>query len=155
MKKIPLTPEGYALVDDADFIELSKWAWHRETRGSGGLYYARRGSYYYGKVKKPKAMHRYLMDASKGEIVDHINGDTLDNRRSNLRICTVKQNAYNRAKYKNNSSGVKGVHRHKNYWRARIQYNGKRLHIGLYEKLEDAMSAYDQMATKLYGEFKR
>lgn len=157
MKKIPLTPTGFALVDDEDYDHLSKWSWHREMLGKKHKApYARRGTNYYGGVKKSKAMHRYLLDAPNGLEVDHINGNTLDNRKANLRLCTRSENAKNKAVYRNNKSGCKGVNLHSSgKWRARIQVDGKRISLGLYDSLDEAKIAYSTAAKKYYGRFER
>ena len=158
MKKIPLTPEGYALVDDEDYAYLSGWAWHKEMLGSGEHKnpYARRGTNLYGGIKKTKAMHRLIMGNPTGKEVDHINGDTLDNRRANLRVCTRAENAKNRKINRNNTSSYKGVHRHQTgAWRSRIQVGGKRISLGLFDTPELAHAAYKRAEKEYYGEYAR
>ena len=88
--------------------------------------------------------------------VDHINGNPLDNRKSNLRICTNAENQRNKGVYKNNKSGYKGVHWFKRdkKWQAQIKHNNKSIHIGLYEDKEEAARAYDKKAKELHGNFK-
>jgi HNH endonuclease len=97
------------------------------------------------------------MSAKKGEVVDHINGDTLDNRRSNLRICTNRQNLLNRKKPSNNTSGFVGVHwnKQKNKWHTRINDRGHNYHVGYFDKPEFGALAYDWAASILYGEYAR
>lgn len=85
--------------------------------------------------------------------VDHINGDSSDDRWSNLRLVTHQQNQFNRCKNKNNTSGFKGVHAHKNRWRARIMVGGKSICLGLYKTREMAHAAYCQAADKMHGEY--
>ncbi len=100
-------------------------------------------------------MHRLIMDAPKGMEVDHINGNSLDNRKSNLRICTRSQNQRNSGPLKNNTSGYKGVvryHRIKK-WAARIKHNSKSIHIGCYDDKEEAARARDKKAKELHGEY--
>ena len=88
-------------------------------------------------------MHRLITAAPPGMEVDHINHDTLDNRKENLRVCTKSQNQLNRHKARaDSSSGIPGVGQHKNKWRARIQINGEQIHIGLYGTKEEASKAY-------------
>jgi hypothetical protein len=97
------------------------------------------------------------MGARSGEQVDHINGDTLDNRIRNLRICSCAENLRNRGITKNNSSGFKGMSWHKECrrWQARIKYLGRDLHIGLFDDLFEAARAYDKKAAEIFGKFAR
>jgi len=101
-------------------------------------------------------IHRLIMDAPKGMCVDHINGNPLDNRKSNLRICTRSENMRNRGAQKNNTSGYKGVswHKHKKKWGCKInKHNGKQIHVGYYKDKEEAARAYDKKAKEFHGEF--
>lgn len=98
-------------------------------------------------------MHRLILDVPKGAEVDHINGNGLDNRRRNLRICTRSENQWNRRLAPNNTSGFKGVYRFQGKWRAQIQSFGKKIHIGLYETRIEAARAYDEVAIKCHGDF--
>lgn len=88
--KIPLTQGKFAIVSDADYKRLSKYKWHAHRDKNGILFYAER----YDKKRKPHIvkMHREIMKPPKGLVVDHRNGDGLDNRRSNLRVCTTAEN---------------------------------------------------------------
>ncbi len=148
MKTIPLTQGKVAIVDDEDYEELSKYNWSA-LRGGSGVYYARRK-----KDKKMLIMHRIILNAKYGEMVDHINHNGLDNRKENLRICTNSQNQMNR-KRNIGVSKYKGVHwsKHSNKWRARITKNGKNAHLGLFGSEKDAARAYNKKATILFGEF--
>lgn len=102
-KEIPLTQGRVALVDDEDFDRLSKHKWHYHKTG-----YARRGEG--GRKNHRKIyMHREVMNAPDDMEVDHGKGGTLDNRKSNLRVCTHKENSRNRVTHKLNSSVYKGV----------------------------------------------
>ena len=100
-------------------------------------------------------MHRLIMDAPKGMDIDHINGNPLDNRKSNLRICTRAENMRNRGAQKNNTSGYKGVGwcKHRKKWHAQIKHNGKQIYIGRYKDKEEAARAYDAKAKELHGEY--
>jgi len=99
-------------------------------------------------------MHRQLINVPKGYVIDHINGSGLDNRRANLRLATVAQNAWN-SKKRNPRSGYKGVWlaKEKGLWRAAIFCNRKRKHLGYFKDKVDAARAYDKAATKLHKEF--
>lgn len=100
-------------------------------------------------------LHRVVMNAPDGVKVDHINGDGLDNRKENLRMCTNSENAWNRRKNKDNTSGFTGVNwnKLKQRWMSRVQANGKRIHIGYFDSIEEAVTARDEVAKILHGEF--
>lgn len=105
-------------------------------------------------------MHRLIMDVPAGDknlFVDHKNGDGLDNRRSNLRICTLSQNMMNRVKLslKKTTSIYKGVGFHKGRFRAYIHANGGHKSLGYYDDQRDAAKAYNEAAIKYFGEFAR
>lgn len=100
---------------------------------------------------KTKFMHKMILE---GEETDHINGDRLDNRRSNLRPANQSQNRFNSRVKKDSTNGYKGVYRNNSvYWGARIQKDGKRLYLGNFPTKEDAARAYDEKAKELFGEY--
>lgn len=142
MKEIPLTKGKVTLVDDADYAWLLQQRW----RFRSG--YAR---------SDKTSMHRLIMNAPRDMEVDHINGDTLDNRRKNLRLATVKQNRMNRSKHKITSSQYKGVswEKRSSKWRARIKLNRKFIYLGIFASEIDAANAYDKAAHIYHGEFAR
>lgn len=138
MKEIILTQGKVALVDDDDFERIRHFHWYaRKTRNK---FYA---AY---KVKKQGKsttfyMHREIMNYPEGMHIDHIDGNGLNNQRSNLRICTCQENQRNRHGAQSNSkSGVKGVSWHKTSgkWRAVIKVNGKHKQIGEYKTISEA-----------------
>jgi hypothetical protein len=102
-------------------------------------------------------LHRFIMNIPKEMEVDHINGDTLDNRKVNLRVCTKSENNCNRKINQNNTSGYKGVSykmsRHK--WCAKIGVNNKNIHLGYFDSPEEAYAAYCIASKKYHGEFGR
>ncbi len=104
-------------------------------------------------------MHRTILDAKKGESVDHCNDIGLDNQRHNLRRCTHKQNIQNRRRNRNNKCGYKGVclDRTGKKWQASIgsPSQGNRKHLGRFSCLIEAAKAYDEAAIERYGEFAR
>lgn len=153
--EVPLTQGKVGLVDpvDADLISLKWYAYrHRQT------WYVRRGG-----GSHRATLHRLILSRMLGrpltstEMVDHINGNGLDNRRENLRLATASQNQQNRGKQQNNTCGVKGVYWDKQHkrWRARIWCNGQSIHIGFFTTLEEAAAAYCVKARELFGEFAR
>jgi len=110
------TSNGYkAIVDDEDYPEISKWKWYCGKTATGHLYIFRKDF----KSDRLVYIHREVTGAEKGQIVDHINHDTLDNRRENLRLCTSSQNNRNCIKNRR-KKGYKGVYKHRSGWRADI-----------------------------------
>jgi hypothetical protein len=151
MKEIQLTQGKVALVDDADFEFLSQWKWCAQR--SDNLYYAsRKISLDNGKTKTFR-MHREIMRPPDNLLVDHKNGNTLDNRRENLRICTNQENCMNSSLPIDNKSGFKGVHLDRSKWRSRIVFNGKPIHLGMFDNPRDAGMAYNKAAIKYFGDF--
>jgi hypothetical protein len=148
MKEIVLKRGEITLVDDEDFDRLSEFRWTKSYRG-----YVHR----YIKTGVSILIHREVLGMSREDarLVDHINGNRLDNRRANLRACTTAQNCLNRAIQRNSTSGYKGVTLHKQTgkWQAGITYQGKTTHLGLFPSAEEASEAYKQAAIRLHGEF--
>lgn len=153
MKKIELTNGKVALVDDQDFELLSGSVWHRIKRSSG-LEYAERGSPTIIGGNDYHLMHRIILCAPPNMMVDHVDGNGLNNQRSNIRLATCSQNHSNR-RFSGNASGFKGVVPFGNKWRAMIKKDRKSRHIGLFDDAVSAAKAYDEMAIKLFGEFAR
>ena len=143
---IPLTQGKFALVDEADAGSLSSVRWQAHLRRNHWYAWRHAGQ-----------MHRLLLGVPRGarEVVDHINGDTLDNRRANLRICSISQNLFNRGPTRLNSSGLKGIWlcRQTNRWAARIQAGTKRIWLGRFDTATEAANAYDAAAARFHGEF--
>lgn len=102
-------------------------------------------------------MHRQILNPRRGHIVDHVNGNKLDNRRANLRICTHSQNHANTRLSKANKTGFKGVFWHKvaKKYVAQIRKDGRTLYLGVFTKKRDAALRYNQEAVNLFGTFAR
>jgi phage-related protein len=157
MKTIPLTKNRFAMVDDDDFDKLSKHKWCVNCCGWGSKYlYAQRGKTSGGKIKF--LMHRVIMNAKKGQEIDHIDGNGLNNQKSNLRFVTRTQNQMNRiVQQVNNHSGFKGVcwDNKRGKWLAQIRVKTKTKFLGHFTNAEDAGKAYDDSAKIYFGEFAR
>jgi len=155
--EIALTQGQVALIDDDDFELVSryKWcaAWDPSTKSFRAITTIRKDD---GK-RTALLMHRLIMNANKGEEVDHIHHFTLDNRKSELRLCTRSQNMQNTHKYANNRSGHKGVYWINNCqkWRAQIRSNGQPIHLGIFTDINDAIAARAAATLLYHGEFGR
>lgn len=145
--EIALTQGKVAVIDDADYEIIKKYSWNC---GKAGYVVTEKNG-------KSIYMHRLLLSAPNNFEVDHVDGDKLNNRRSNLRICTRQQNERNKPKTHGLTSRYKGVSwitkRHK--WCAQIHINRRPIFLGYYDGEEDAAIAYNLAAEKLYGEFAR
>jgi len=158
MKAIPLTQGKLSVVDDRDYeswLLIFNWLAARDK----GTTYARRHS---SRDKEGKSitiqMHRLIWQHHNGPIpkgmqIDHINGDGLDNRLENLRLCTNMQNHWNRHRSIEHSSKYKGVHWDKvnRRWRVTIGYMNKNISVGHFDSEEEAARAYDAKAKELFG----
>lgn len=149
MQKIPLTQGQFALVDDRDYCYLSQWKWSATWSKDSNSYYAQRSTYK-NKKKNTVLMHRSILLANKGEVVDHENHNTLDNQRSNIRI--TRENNKNALKRKDNKTGFTGVDFHLRYnnFRVRISVKNKSVFIGNFKNLDDAIKARKEANIK-YG----
>lgn len=163
---LPLNRGAVCKLDWDDFIVVSEHSWHLKSKTAApGRYYVQRtiqlGSGR-GARKSTLALHRVLLNAGPGDIVDHRNGDTLDNRRANLRITDARGNAMN-VRGKNLKAGkFQGVYQNKRTgrWQAAISAgpvrpNGKRarVHLGCFSTPEEAAKAYDAAAREHFGTF--
>ena len=108
----------------------------------------------YARNRKIGSMHRYIMNCPVNMVVDHINHNTLDNRRENLRICTQQQNQMNMSLNNKNTSGYSGVDKlPSGKWRSRIHINNKEKHLGVFDTYEDAIAARQQAEIDYFGDF--
>jgi len=153
VKKIVTSNGMETLVDDEDYIELSKYKWCAYWNKTSKSWYVIRTDYTNGKTTI--YMARYILNCPDDMQVDHINHDTMDNRKSNLRICYKFENIRNRKWNDNNTSGYKGVYWHKRdrKWRSQYGINKTRKYIGSYNNPIVAALMYDDVVSKVYGEF--
>lgn len=152
---IPLTRGLYTIVNESDYLWLMRYRWHAKWSRKNRVYYA------YASVDgREEAMHRLILglkteDSRQG---DHVRtGETLDNRRDNLRKTNRKGNMGNRRKNRNNTSGFKGVtfYRPNGTWVAQIKINGKHKNLGYFPTPQLAHEAYKKAAAEHFGEFAR
>jgi len=160
MKEIQLTQGKVALVDDEDYEELSKMSWHAWYNKNNNSFYTHH-SVYNGSGKNPSVirMHRHILGIKDNKVhVDHINGNTLDNRRCNLRPVNRSQNTTNATKVRrDNKSGFRGVGEYfytgVKKWTAKLKKDGKVIRLGYFDSPEEAARAFDKAAKELYGEY--
>lgn len=150
---IPLTRGLVAVVDAADQALVEAHSWHATKGASNRTWYARSSGSGPHATRKIIYMHRLVMAAPAGVLVDHINGDSLDNRRANLRFCNAVQNGANRAKKRGAASNYKGVYFENGAWRARIGPGCS--HLGVFVTEVEAARAYDAAALRAWGAFAR
>lgn len=141
------------LIDDEDFQKIKDLKFYVDNSKISKTYYI---VYYDKEYKNVKKLHRFLMNCPKGKVVDHINGNGLDNRKENLRICTHRENLYNHKPHKNSKNLHKGVVFYKNKrkpYYSFIHVNGKTRYLGCYINAEEAALAYNQAAIKYFGNY--
>ena len=149
MKIIKLTQNKETIIDNEYYQLLNKYKWQYHHTGDVIRGEMRNGKY------KILSLHREIMNAVKGEQVDHINHNRLDNRKCNLRICTKQQNSFNRKGNLNSKSKYKGVWWYESLkrWQVYITYNKKHEYLGVYKDIREAAKAYNEAAIKYFGEF--
>ena len=136
-------------IDNDDLEKCSKLTWH----------YAKNkdSKYIQTRIKGTMVkLHRYIMNISTSNlVVDHINRNPLDNRKSNLRICSYKENSFNKSIRVDNTSGIPGVSFHKTNkkWRAKIKYNNLTIHLGYFEDINEALINRRVAEEILFGEY--
>jgi hypothetical protein len=158
VKEIGLTKGAVALVDDEDFEYLSQWTW-RLTSAYGKPYACRTQKAAVDGIFKPRCyfMHRMILGLTFGDKLhgDHINHNTLDNRRCNLRIATSSENQRNAQKHKEKSSKYKGVSWSKraNRWLVHITIERQQVYVGSFTAEIEAAKAYNDAALEAFGNF--
>lgn len=149
--EIPLSgtlgKDKFFQISPRDYPLIQKHTWWIQTSKK---FYVRTSIH-----KKYIFLHRLLLKPTRDQEVDHINGDSLDYRRENLRICTHQQNRWNTSKRKDSTNKYRGIHfdKRSKLWRARIQANGIRHYSGYYKSEEAAANAFNLMAIAYHGKF--
>jgi hypothetical protein len=146
VRRIPLGHNRFAIVDARDYKWLSKYKWCASNK-RGTIYAMRRT-----KEGKTVYMHREIMQAPKGTVVDHIDHNTLNNRRCNLRVCTLEQNYANMGPH-GGKSGYVGVYPRAGKWEAGITWHGEHFYLGRYDDPVEAAKARDRKAYELHGPY--
>jgi hypothetical protein len=154
-RRIYLGEGEWTILDKRDYYLFGNLKW--SIGGRDGKFYAIRGVKIEPDEIMIMSMHREIMNAPRGILVDHRNGDNLDNRRTNLRLATPTENSCNRQKKKGCSSQYKGVcfHRRRGKWASRIKIHGKSIFLGNFDREEDAARVYDEAAKQYHGAFAR
>jgi hypothetical protein len=134
------------IIDTSDIDLVKDIKWHTHKNRDGDLYCV---------SNKTGPIHRLIMNAPDNMVVDHINHNTLDNRKENLRVCTNQQNVTSCKTHKSNISGCKGVYwsKDKNKWTVQVTINNKTKYIGRYDDYETAVAARLDAESQYYGEF--
>lgn len=155
--EVTLSKGMVAIIDDEDADRVLTHKWSVSSRGKKKLYYAYR-TVSVGEKQTAVYMHRFLLGlvAGDGLVADHIDGDTLNNRKSNLRVATSAQNGWNRSKMSavNKYKGISLI-KETGLWDARIHANNQRYYLGHFKTEEEAALAYNEAACRLHGEFAR
>jgi hypothetical protein len=152
IRYIALTQGQFAIVDAEDYPRLSRYKWHAVDAGDGHGFYARRHE-----KGRSVWMHREIVQPPKGMVVDHIDGNGLNNRRSNLRICTRTENGRNRRKNRDGKNEFKGIWHDKDTGKcyATIRCNGEPIYLGAFDSAIEAARAYDRKAVEVHGKYAR
>ncbi len=154
-RRIALTQGKYAIVDPDDYYRLNQYKWSASRVGRK-FYAVRTGPARNGKRGKSYRMHREVANIPEGLECDHINANSLDNRKANLRPATRRQNCWNSSKRRPKSlSKYKGVSFSKRGrpWKAMLTVNGKWIYLGSFNSEIQAAKAYDKAAKRHFGEF--
>lgn len=157
MKEIQLTKGYVTFVDDSDFANVSENRWYAETNkradGSLRVYAARRVRI--GDKIKVVSMHQTILSPGPGKLIDHIDGNGLNNMRINLRVATSQENTRNMRPNNNRSSQFKGVFwcKPRGKWQAQICVNRQNIFLGRFENEVEAASSYNAAATQIFGEY--
>ena len=150
MPHLELTKGCWVTIDDQDIPIIIRGSWYANV-AANGMVYARR-SWREGGVRKSEFLHRAIIGAKKGDLVDHLDGNPMNCRRSNLRIVNHNQNGTNKRTYsKHGFKGIKFMEGRTKPWATVVSVNGKTKTIGYFLTKEEAAEAYDAAVRKLLG----
>jgi len=161
MKYLELTQGQRAVVDDEDWVRVSRWKWHASRKGKTGEYYACRNRRTGEGGPKSRLLHYAALGLEQplrdGRVIDHINGRPLDCRKANLRVCTHQENLRNQRAQRRGTSRYRGVYwqRQRGKWTAKIKCDGRSEYLGLFRTEYAAAAAYNVAAAERFGLFAR
>lgn len=150
--EIPLTRGMVAIIDESDFRSVAQRKWRAQESSDRYMGKVTKRRYYAATTIKKKTilLHRFLLE-SDAAAVDHINGNTLDNRRANIRNSTVSHNISNQPA--KSRSGFKGVYLVRSRWKSYIHFQNRRINVGSFSTAQEAVVAYDAALIRLRGDF--
>ena len=149
IKKIKLTQSKETFIDSEDYEKIKSYNWYYHSSGYAAC------KQKINNIWKTILLHRVIMNCPNNKQIDHINGNGLDNRKENLRICTHAENGRNTKKRKGTTSKYKGIYWYKalSKWSVRIRFNYKWIFIGYFNDEKEAAKAYNEKAKELFGKF--
>jgi len=148
----PKNGELFFFIDGSDFEKVNKLTWNTHKMQNNKFYV--KHDFWEKNIRSSMYLHRYIMDCPDEMVVDHIDGNPLNNCRSNLRICTRRQNLFNSKKLKGSKNKYRGVRKDHNRFHAYIKGdNEKQLYLGSFLTEEEAALKYNEVALRLRGEF--
>lgn len=154
---VPLTRGFFAIIDAADADFIGQWNWKAQV--TRYTVYALRSDRSEkgpdGPICRNITMHREILRPRAGMFVDHIDGNGLNNSRANLREATHAQNMQNKGPRRQSKSGIKGVMPNRDRWMAQIKENGRTIHLGTFDTVEEAGAAYREASLRIHGDFGR